>query len=90
MLTEEAGMISQMWRNETPEAKSQWQERANEEARKHKLRYPNYKYKANRRREKIQTRKRPSEDIEAKPAAPTTALREYLANLDRDTLSLAL
>lgn len=90
-LIEAAGMVSQMWRNETPEAKNEWQERANEEARKHRMRYPDYKYKATRRREaKSQARKRAAAESEPKPTVSAMALQEYLANVDRTALSMAL
>lgn len=92
-LTCTAGMVSQMWRNETPEAKNEWQERANEEARKHRMRYPDYKYKATRRREaKAQARKHSAAKNapQPTPTASPMALQEYLANVDRTALSLAL
>ena len=35
-----------MWRDATPDTKAIWQEKAQEEDRLHKEKYPNYQYKA--------------------------------------------
>ncbi|KAI5464377.1 hypothetical protein BGZ63DRAFT_451620 [Mariannaea sp. PMI_226] len=43
-------IVSEMWKNEPPSVIAQWQLKANDEDRKHKLAYPNYKWNSPRRK----------------------------------------
>nr|QKY89069.1 mating type protein 1-1-3 [Calonectria pauciramosa] len=46
--TEISRVVSEWWKNETPEIKAYWQAMAEEEERQHKILYPDYKYTTKR------------------------------------------